>query len=134
MLYKGDRFQYQSVVDHYRLRPDYAPAIYTKLFSLIDRDSRVLDLGCGPGKLSYPLARHAARVDAVDLSPAMIHAAKARPEDDDNIIWITGDPLAIQLSTSYDLMVAGASVHWMDLDRLFPTLVPLRQQRTYRFH
>jgi hypothetical protein len=49
MLQQGDRFQYQSVVDRYHLRPDYPAEIYRKLSSFVDSKSRVLDLGCGPG-------------------------------------------------------------------------------------
>ena len=54
MLQAGDRFQYQSVVDRYYFRPEYPQAIYDKLFSFLQPTSAVLDLGCGPGKLSYP--------------------------------------------------------------------------------
>lgn len=32
---------------------------------------RVLDLGCGPGTLAIPLAKHGARVTAIDASPGM---------------------------------------------------------------
>jgi len=121
----GDRFRYQSVVDHYRFRPAYAPAIYDKLFSLVSADSLVLDIGCGPGKLAYPVARKVARVDAVDLSASMIEAARADPRDDTNINWIVGDAHVVDLDIGYDLMMAGASIHWMNLDSLFPILAPL---------
>jgi len=125
MFKGGDRFQYQSVVDHYRFRPAYAPAIYEKLFSLVSPDSLVLDIGCGPGKLAYPLSRRVARVDAVDLSASMIDAARADPRDDTNINWIVGDIHVVDLDIGYDLMMAGASIHWMNLDSLFPILAPL---------
>lgn len=82
----------------------------------------MLDLGCGPGKLTYPLAAIAARVDAVDISAAMIEAAKVDARPDDNIRWICGDIHEVALGNHYDLIVAGASIHWMGLDRLFPTL------------
>ena len=126
MLQRGDRFQYQSVVDHYRYRPAYAPAVYETLYSLVDPRSIVLDIGCGPGKLSRPIAQRVARVDAVDLSPAMIAAAKTGSEDDGNINWIVGDVHTAALDSGYDLIMAGASIHWMDWDRLFPFLA-LRQ-------
>jgi SAM-dependent methyltransferase len=39
---------------------------------------RVLELGCGTGRATGHLATRAARVDAVDLSPAMIAEAESR--------------------------------------------------------
>jgi SAM-dependent methyltransferase len=38
----------------------------------------VVDIGCGPGHIASFLASHGARVEGVDLSPAMIAAATAR--------------------------------------------------------
>ena len=41
---------------------------------------RVLDIGCGQGQLSLPLASGGAVVTAVDVSPAMIAALRSRAE------------------------------------------------------
>jgi ubiquinone/menaquinone biosynthesis C-methylase UbiE len=38
----------------------------------VQPDTQVVDLGCGTGQISLPLARRGARVLAVDVSPAMI--------------------------------------------------------------
>jgi SAM-dependent methyltransferase len=129
MLQRGDRFQYQSVVDRYHLRPAYPPAVYRKLFSFVSPESRALDVGCGPGKLTYPLATACSHVDAVDLSPAMIERARGDERDSSRITWIAGDVHTAKLAAQYDLIVAGASIHWMDLDRLFPYLVPHQSAR-----
>lgn len=129
MLQGGDRFQYQSVVDRYHLRPEYPPAIYEQLLSFLEPTSAVLDVGCGPGKLSYPLSEVAERVDAVDLSAAMIELARADSRDDTRIHWIVGDAHTVDLGTDYDLIVAGSSIHWMNWDELFPLLAPLSSDR-----
>jgi len=42
----------------------------------ITSDSRVLDVGCGPGLLSESLAKHAASVEGIDFSEAMIEQAR----------------------------------------------------------
>ena len=38
----------------------------------MDRDARVLDLGCGPGTLAIPMAGFAGEVVAVDVEPEML--------------------------------------------------------------
>ena len=45
------------------------------------RPARALDLGCGGGHVAYLLARHAARVVAVDLSADMLAAVAATAKD-----------------------------------------------------
>lgn len=131
MLKGSDRFQYQSVVDRYHLRPAYPQALFETLFSFVDSHSRVLDIGCGPGKLSYPLAERARSVLAVDLSPAMIALAKADPRDDENIEWRVADIHTTQFDDAFDLIVAGASIHWTRLDELLPRLAGVLHGRVF---
>ncbi|MGK0223104.1 MAG: SAM-dependent methyltransferase [Limisphaerales bacterium] len=42
----------------------------------ITSDSRVLDVGCGPGLLSESLSKHAASVEGIDFSETMIEQAR----------------------------------------------------------
>lgn len=60
------------------------------------RGKRVLDAGCGPGMLSYELARRGANVTAIDVSRKLIDIALERmPEDIDKegIDFQVGDML-----------------------------------------
>lgn len=78
---------------------------------------RALDVGCGSGEFARLLAARARRVDAVDTSPAMIAAAPAASPHVDNVNWIEGDVLALDLTpASYDAVTAIASLHHMPLD------------------
>lgn len=43
---------------------------------------RVLEVGCGSGRLTLPLARAGLRVDGVDISPHMLALARAKLEGD----------------------------------------------------
>ena len=47
-------------------------------WQVLRRDSRVLDYGCGIGRVTEQLATHAAEVVAVDISPGMLSAARTR--------------------------------------------------------
>ena len=79
--------------------------------------SRVLDVGCGSGALARRLAAEAGEVDAVDVSAAMIEAARSASENLVNVRWILGDVLTLDLGADrYDAVTAMASLHHLPLD------------------
>ena len=51
----------------------------------------VLDIGCGLGRLTRPLAREAERVIAIDISREMLAQAKELNPHLDNVEWVHGD-------------------------------------------
>lgn len=51
----------------------------------------VVDIGCGLGRLTRPLARDAARVIAIDVSTEMLAQAREHNRDLDNVTWVHGD-------------------------------------------
>jgi predicted TPR repeat methyltransferase len=80
-------FDEPSVVERYHLRPPYPKETFELLASLAVGSPRaVLDAGCGPGDLARGLAPHVDRVDAVNISAAMIARGQALP--DEKIRWI----------------------------------------------
>ncbi|MDK2980755.1 MAG: hypothetical protein PWQ55_1102 [Chloroflexota bacterium] len=72
---------------------------------------QVLDYGCGPGRLSLPMARVLApqgRVTAVDLQAEMLARvrAKAEAEQLDNITYVQADPQGAHLpDDTYDCAI-----------------------------
>jgi SAM-dependent methyltransferase len=66
---------------------------------------RVLDLGCGAGRLAIPLARRGKAVTGIDRSPAMLAyaATKAGPL---SVTWVVGDFRRYDLGRKFDLIVA----------------------------
>ena len=118
-----EAFEDSDVVRCYRHRAPYPAALHDRLFELAAAGGRLLDLGCGPGKLARALAGRFAAVDAVDPSAAML--AEARALDDGahpNIRWIEARAEDAPLAGPYDLVVAGAAIHWMDHGRVMPML------------
>lgn len=114
----GDR----SVVAAYRFRPPYPAELFKVLSSLITGTPRsVLDAGCGTGLVARPLAQYVDRIDAVDISAAMIEEGKRLPGGDNpRIRWILGGMEAVPIKPSYALVTAGASLHWMEWDVVLP--------------
>lgn len=84
--------------------------------------TRVLELGCGPGHLSYRLARdHGLDVTGLDLDPAMIERARANAdgsnrETEPGPAFVVGDVASLPFADgSFDLVVSTFSVHhWAD--------------------
>ena len=89
----------------------------------------VLDLGAGDGALARPLAERVGRVDAVEISAAMVDAGRRRPGGDrPNLTWRVEPVESMSPTGPYGLVTAGASLHWMDwpvaLDRIGRVLAP----------
>lgn len=117
-------FQDASVVSAYQHRPMYPAETFMVLKSLIPptvTPSIVLDAGCGTGYIARPLAAYVDQIDAVDISERMIAMAQTQPGGNrPNITWITAPIETAPLSGPYALIVAAASLHWMDWECTLP--------------
>jgi SAM-dependent methyltransferase len=68
-------------------------------------ESRILDLGCGPGLYANPLARTGARVTGVDFSPnSLAHARKTAQEEGLPVDYRKANYLELELEGSFDLV------------------------------
>ncbi len=68
---------------------------------------RVLDAGCGTGRVAIELARRGCRTVGVDLDPAMLDQARAKAPALD---WLEGDLAEVQLNQTFDLIVMAGNV------------------------
>lgn len=67
---------------------------------------RVLDLGCGPGRHSIPLARLGAQVTGVDRSPFLLEKARSRAESKRlDIEWVQEDMRSFVRPDAFDLVI-----------------------------
>ncbi len=120
----GEAFNTAEVAQAYRCRPGYPEAIFTKLRDISPAHHGLLDIGCGPGKIAGVLGRHYKRVTAVDVSAAMLAVARdVANRYPSHIKWVEGRAEDVDLpGAPFDLVVAGASIHWMDQPRLVEKL------------
>ncbi|GAA2294942.1 class I SAM-dependent methyltransferase [Nonomuraea roseoviolacea subsp. roseoviolacea] len=119
-----------------RHRPGYGEAAIEHLAGAFGADSRVLDLGCGPGTIAIPLARRVRAVLAVDPAEEMLAEGRrlaegVQPVDlaprEPAVTWLRGDSTTLRALPPFDHVVMGRSFHWMDraavlaeLDELLP--------------
>jgi trans-aconitate methyltransferase len=80
-------------------------------------DERVLDVGCGDGKVTAEIARAVPEgsVIGIDASPQMIEFAQATfpPGKVANLEFRVMDARWIQLTPSFDLVFSNAALHWI---------------------
>ena len=100
-----------------RTRPGYPPGVLEDLAALaeLSRGSRVLELGCGTGQATVPLAQRGYRVVALDLGEGMAAVARRK---------LAGFPAVAVVhaafetwplpSEPFDAVLAATSFHWVD--------------------
>lgn len=72
----------------------------------------VLDIGCGPGTLTLPLARAGAKVTSLDISTKMLERLKETAENENLSInpikcsWWTADIDSLGFRNAFDLVIA----------------------------
>ena len=76
--------------------------------AMVPRGARILDAGCGPGRVGAALAAAGHRVVGVDLDPELIAAAA---EDHPGSTWLVGDLTTLNLpDTDFAAIVAAGNV------------------------
>ncbi len=93
------------------------------------RSSRILDAGCGPGRVGGELARRGHTVVGVDIDPYLIEVAR---QDHPDATWVVGDLSALDLAASgvpepFDVLVcAGNVLGFLAPGTLAPALAGMR--------
>jgi SAM-dependent methyltransferase len=100
-------------------RPSYPDALLERLVSStrVTTRSRLLEVGCGPGTATVPLAERGLRITAVELGASLAAVARARLRSfpDVEVVraafesWPPADH-------RYDLLYAATAWHWVDPD------------------
>lgn len=133
MTDSGDfnRRLFAGTAEYYaRHRPGYPQAFFDEVIRrlCLDGTGRLLDLGCGTGQLTIPLAGHVAEAVGMDPEPEMLtqaarHAQRAQVT---NVTWILGS--SADLSSRFGrfrLVTMGRSFHWMDRNHVLIALADI---------
>ena len=119
------RVMFDTVSGQYRDPPDVwfdrstrSPYAYAtteeRLLSLLklSGNETVLEVGCGPGTWTRVIARSAASLHAVDISPEMIARAR-RFAPGDNVSFEVSDFELFRSETSFDRVVSVRAIEYM---------------------
>lgn len=116
---------------HYaRYRPGYPKALFTDLIAQfhLDGTGRLLDLGCGTGQLTLPLAPHFTAAIGMDPEPEMLDEAaeQARTAAVSNVTWAQGSSRDLPGELGHFRLVTMArSFHWMDRGQVLAALADM---------
>ena len=79
----------------------------------LTKDMNVLELACGTGQLSFPLAKNVRLFEATDFSPAMIREAKKKPAPS-CLHFAVADATALPYADeSFDIVIISNALHIM---------------------
>ncbi|MER6946023.1 class I SAM-dependent methyltransferase [Nonomuraea sp. NPDC000554] len=110
-----------------RFRPGYPRLFFDDLVRRfgLDGSGRLLDLGCGTGQLTLPLAEHVAEAIGIDPEPDMLAEAarQARAGAVGNVTWVRGTSADLPGELGrFRLATMGRSFHWMDREQVLGAL------------
>ncbi|MET9341523.1 class I SAM-dependent methyltransferase [Nonomuraea sp. NPDC003804] len=117
-----------------RFRPGYPKVFFDDVIRRfgLDGSGRLLDLGCGTGQLTIPLAGHGTEAVGMDPEPDMLteaaqHAAAGKVG---NVTWVRGGSADLSRQPGrFRLVTMGRSFHWMDREQVLRTLADTVEDR-----
>ena len=131
MSYPSDRSNrglFTGTAWHYaQYRPGYPKPFFDSIVAQfrLDGTGRLLDLGCGTGQLTLPLAEHVAEAVGMDPEPEMLTEAarQAQAACVTNVTWAQGgsEDLPGNLGR-FRLVTMGRSFHWMNREQVLTVL------------
>ena len=109
---------FDAVAEAYdRERPSYPAELIDAACTIgaLAAESRVLEIGCGTGKLTEALVERGLVVDAVDPGANMIAVARRRVRDSDRVDFHLARFEEVSLPEGFfDAVFSAAAFHWVD--------------------
>lgn len=112
------RRTFDTAAERYdRVRPGYPSAVFDDLVALgeLEGGSRILEIGCGTGQATLPLAERGYAITAVELGADLAAIARRKLEDYPGVDVVVGAfedwPVPAQ---TFDAVVSATAFHWID--------------------
>jgi SAM-dependent methyltransferase len=100
-----------------RARPGYPPQLFDDLDEWLPPGSRLLEIGCGTGQATVPLAERGHRITCVELGPNLADAARRKLAGFPAVEVVNANVETWEpAETGFDGVVAFSSFHWLAPD------------------
>lgn len=129
--WEWDETLYLGSAPYYlRGRPPYAPGLAAALARslALDGQGRLIDVGCGPGVVTLPLAPFFAEAVGVDPDPGMLAEGERRAlaAGIANIRWVQARAEELPAGLGgFQVATFAQSFHWMDRERVAAVMIRL---------
>jgi SAM-dependent methyltransferase len=118
MDHRERRTTFDEVAELYdRVRPTYPDALFDDLVELagLDPGSRVVEVGCGTGKATLPLAERGLRITCVDLGTSLAAVAERNLAPFPEVEIVVADfETWTPPNAGYDALVSFTAYHWIE--------------------
>lgn len=112
------RESYDPIAQRYeRARPTYPPALFADIvkYAHLEADARLLEIGCGSGQASLPLAERGYTIDCVEIGARLAAIAREKLSPYPKVAVINADFETAELpARHYDLLYSATAFHWIE--------------------
>ena len=107
----------KTAADYDAVRPGYPVGMYEDLinYTRLSSAAHILEIGCGSGQATLPLAQLGYRITAVDISSRLTALARIKlvPFNGVRIVTTSFEEFD-EANESFDLVMAATAMHWID--------------------
>ncbi len=122
----------QVAQDYDRARPGYPSALFNDIIAYAElaEDARILEIGCGSGQATLPLAQRGYAIDCAEPGAQMAQIARANLARFPAVTVTCVDfERYAAPPASYDLLLSATAFHWVDPEIRFRKAHDLLQPR-----
>jgi SAM-dependent methyltransferase len=127
------RATFEDVADLYdRARPSYPPELFDDLAALarLPERARILEIGCGTGQATLPLAERGYRITCVELGEQLAAVARRKLAGFRNVEVVSADfEMWEPGEAEFDAVAAFTSFHWISPDTRYTKTASLLRDR-----
>ncbi len=107
---------FNEIADQYdKSRPKYSKSVIETIlkYKKFDRDSDILEIGCGTGQATELLIDLDSEIDCIDIGDDLIRIAKSKFVNHKNIRFILAPYEDYIFNKKYDMILSATAYHWI---------------------